>query len=366
MTTFDGSELVSWKGVLKSGFQLIDDDIDSLWLSRAGCIYNEGYICLREMQDETLNTSIFRASCKLYSSAIKKPLFECCVETDNSLPQVFTGTNHTGAMLKVFNCTRITPKRKGNRNHYLFGLHRKDAVEVIKMAAFKNKNDIKSRDTRTMVDNKVNDTLQFVSLGDVNFCNGLNAFIVQVGSKQIYVPPGFESVRNVKLNDNSSVPLHCKVEQADGEPLFTCVTTEKPEFSVSSFKISAVVRTALKKLDITASRRWPGCDFFGLTRSDIFAQMESKQNVFCEEKEKEGSFSNILKDVLNVRHRDAGPTHSLCRKAQKHRNELIHDLVQFATFGEFKGIYNYNIKFAIYFFFKGYIIPFFKIQGYHQ
>ena len=51
MTTFDGSELVSWKGVLEYGFQLIDDDIDSLWLSRAGCIYNEGYICLREMED---------------------------------------------------------------------------------------------------------------------------------------------------------------------------------------------------------------------------------------------------------------------------------------------------------------------------
>ena len=74
-----------------------------------------------------------------------------------------------------------------------------------------------------MVDNKLDQRYTsvwagLVSLGDVNFCNGLNAFIVQVGSKQIYVPPGFESVHNVKLNDNSSVPLHCKVEQADGEP----------------------------------------------------------------------------------------------------------------------------------------------------
>ena len=117
-------------------------------------------------------------------------------------------------MLKVFNCTGITPKRKWNGNQF-FGIHRKDVVEVIKMADFKNKNDIKSRDTGIMVDNKVDHRYTSVWAG-----------LVSRISKQMYVLPGFESVHNVKLNDNSSVPLHCKVVQDDGEPLFTCVTTE--------------------------------------------------------------------------------------------------------------------------------------------
>ena len=47
--------------------------------------------------------------------------------------------------------------------------------------------------------------------------------------------------------------------------------------------------------------------------------MESKQNVFCEEKEKEGSLLNILKDVLNVQHRNAGPTHKNL-SIVKHKN----------------------------------------------
>ena len=339
-----GYELVSWKGVLDPGFQVVDDGINNFWISKAGYIYNEGYSCLREMQDKAVSTLIFRVLCKIYSSTLKKPLFECSVETDDSQPQVFTAINPTAAMQKVFNCTGITPKRTWNGNHF-FGLHRKDVIEALKLAP-KNKND-NSQNTNITTDIAETCDSRYtslwggvISIGNVDACNNFNAFTIPVGSKLIYLPPGFESVRNVKLDEKKSIPLHCKIEDKDGQPLFSCVTTQKPEISVSSFKISAVVRLALKKLDVTASRRWSGYDFFGLSHSNTIKQIQSKQKLVIDEKEKKQvSLPKILKDVLNIQHRNAGPTHTLCRKAQKQRNEVIHQLVQFATFGDLKGIY---------------------------
>ena len=142
----------------------------------------------------------------------------------------------------------------------------------------------------------------------------------------------------MKINETKSHPLHCKIENKDGQPLFTCIFTIEPEFSVSSLKISVIVKTALQKLNVTASRRWSGFDFFGLTRSDVIALIEAKQNVVPVENESEVEpLPKILKDVLNVRHRNAGPTSNLCQKAQKRRNELVHELVKSAPFGDFKG-----------------------------
>ena len=56
----------------------------------------------------------------------------------------------------------------------------------------------------------------------------------------------------------------------------------------------------------------------------------------------------VLSKTESVRNRNAGPTSSLCSKSQLKRNELIHELVDFASFGDIKGIYIIYIYIYIY------------------
>ena len=58
-----------------------------------------------------------------------------------------------------------------------------------------------------------------------------------------------------------------------------------------------------------------------------------------EHKTKKVKTHNALKDILNVRHRNAGPTCDLkSKKAQRERNDKIHKLVEYASFGDLKGM----------------------------
>ena len=56
---------------------------------------------------------------------------------------------------------------------------------------------------------------------------------------------------------------------------------------------------------------------------------------------------SVINDLLNIRHRNAGLTSDLNRRAQKSRNEKIHNLVNFASFGDVKGFSAFDYFYQI-------------------
>ena len=107
--------------------------------------------------------------------------------------------------------------------------------------------------------------------------------------------------------------------------------------------MSKVVKEALLKLGISSTRRWSGYDFFGITRSDVISYFEEAlhgEDVTTSDDDdvEVKTLPKVLKTVLDIRHRNAGPTSSLSKRAQKERNEKIHKLVGFVSFGDEIGI----------------------------
>ena len=79
----------------------------------------------------------------------------------------------------------------------------------------------------------------------------------------------------------------------------------------------------------------------------IFSDIEKIPTKESEESEKQSKKvckqdQPVINDLLNIRHRNAGPTSDLNRRAQKNRNEKIHQLVNFASFGDVKSISAFN------------------------
>ena len=239
----------------------------------------------------------------------------------------------------------VPTKRRWNGNEF-FGLNREDVRETLKNAPsevtpteIKTSNiDMKSNSHHTSV------WVGVISVGDIDVCKDSKAgFSKKIGTKVLYFPPGYEAVRNMKLGNSQMVPLHCKVEQRDSIPIFTCYTKDLIIFSVSSENMSKVVKEALLKLGISSTRRWSGYDFFGITRSDVISYFEEAlhgEDVTTSDDDdvEVKTLPKVLKTVLDIRHRNAGPTSSLSKRAQKERNEKIHKLVGFVSFGDVIGI----------------------------
>jgi len=152
---------------------------------------------------------------------------------------------------------------------------------------------------------------------------------------------GYEALRKVKVGEKW-INLFCKVGRnnlnSDNSLKFTCYTNEEPVISCWSTSISQCVSATLKRLNIKSTRRWSGVDFFGLSRSDVSQYIESNmKNGSGRENKKHCSLPELLTNVANTKHRNAGPTSSLCEKSQKQRNELIHELVNLVSAGDVKG-----------------------------
>ena len=337
------TQVVSWVGVVEVGHK-VKYDVDNVneknaWISNGGYDYCNGFMCIRNLLDKATNKT-YRVTCSISSSLLNKPLFNCLVETGTT-QQKFIAMNPTTVMRKGFNFTAVNPN--GWNGNLFFGLHRKDVQLMLKNAVWKTLTTDNSSNQEELLIRSSSNTrwVGVISLGNVSD----KKFQIEVGTRnRIWTPAGYEAVRKVKY-DCRHIALHCKIENKDDKPFYTCYTKEDPLITLSSFKISEVVRTALKQLNITSTRRWSGVDFFGLTRSDVISHMKAKENSLTCGKEKteaeitsKKSYPNVLIDVLNTKHRNAGPTGNLCAKAKKQRNELIHQLVLFASSGDVKGM----------------------------
>ena len=182
-------------------------------------------------------------------------------------------------------------------------------------------------------------------------------FTKMIGKIKFQYRAGYEAIRYLKFDkgDNpKAVALHLKIEEKDGKPLFKAFTTEDPIIQLSSNKLSSVLSEIFSAFDILPKRHWSGFEYFGLDKPDVLEVCtKSLQNLACKKldnipeevsagdstKQSDQHGEQILTDLKNIRKRNGGETSSLCKKASKARNDKIHKLVEYASFGDIKSEY---------------------------
>ena len=107
---------------------------------------------------------------------------------------------------------------------------------------------------------------------------------------------------------------------------------------VSDIKISGVVKKMFKALNVQFKKKWSGYEFFGFMKSDVLEYVSVSKN-----QDGRAKLSNHLnshdplKPGLNIRAKNAGPTSSLLhQKSVVSRNDAVHQLVQYVSFGDVK------------------------------
>lgn len=322
---------ITWEGVVNVGFTVVND-LQDKWKSASGFQYNDGYMCTRKIFN---NEHFYILTCSICSSNLQRPIFKCEVKNQSGEVESFSSTNPTDVMKKTFNYTQLFPKRTWNGN-YFFGLHRSDVKNLLKRAEIKN---VSESATNTLKEANRFKTVSWGGVQSVGKVTDNKNFVCKVGREQLILPDGYLSVRFITVN-GTIIKVQSKINSKDGLPIFQCFSDD-PKFNIESFKISEVVRLLFAHLKVKQARRWSGHDFFGLTRSDVVQQinfMKIRKDTEESSNKKKITENDIMKSVVNVRHRNAGPTSSLCSKAQRNRNEMIHELINFATFGDVRGI----------------------------
>ena len=103
-----------------------------------------------------------------------------------------------------------------------------------------------------------------------------------------------------------------------------------------------------KQLGLKCSKKWSGFEFFGLDKNCVLSvttcpygkSLKVDQSSF----ERIASENGPLKSLMNIRHRNAGPTHDLCHKAAKHRKQTVKNIVDYATFGDLKSKFAFSVR----------------------
>ena len=132
-----------------------------------------------------------------------------------------------------------------------------------------------------------------------------DSFIKEHESERYHIRQGFHSTRGVKCISGKVIVVNCKVSNHGPLPNYVC---EANDFSVRSENITTVVSKILKCLGAITKRHWSGYEFFGFHRKDVLKVLKVP-NRNCDPFE-----DDTLKDILNIRVRNAGPTSNLKSK----------------------------------------------------
>ena len=253
-------------------------DNKNIWMTNAGHVYTDGFYCNRILYNEKTETS-FDVICHIFSSKLKRPLFECTVKNGNILLETFIAKNPTTIMKKVFTYTDIKTRRKWNGN-CSFGLHRSDVKSQQKNIDNNAKLSETNHDSDTNISPTITHISPWIGVVSLGIPNNNTSFQVKIANTLLRLQPGCEAVRNV--NENFA-ELHCKIDDINGKPIFTCFTLEDLVIECSSENITKVVKEAHVCRNVEARRRRSGYDFFGLTRSDVLEQIHCVSNTVEDE-----------------------------------------------------------------------------------
>lgn len=163
----------------------------------------------------------------------------------------------------------------------------------------------------------------------------------KVGKKMLLLQPGYEALRMV--DDHN---LHCRIEKGASGPEYV-INCSHPPFSKRGDQCNKVVKDTFEELGYIPKKKWSGVEFFGLTMTEQ-TELLDYSRYLVHEKENVPNTNQVVKvssleaaqplvkKVLHNAHRNAGPTFTLNRPAQKSRNQFIDDLVNFTSFGDIK------------------------------
>jgi len=164
-----------------------------------------------------------------------------------------------------------------------------------------------------------------------------------VCGERLALRKGFSVSRDVRTASGQWMTVKCEVtvgeEDPNALPYFKC-TSNLQDGTVSSsgsHNMTCAVKKILTDLGAVTKHHWGG-DFFGfhlphvksmLTLDDVTSEPPPKQPP------RTAGTHPLITRLRNIRNRGGGPTSSLQRKdSRDRRNETIHDLVQFASFGD--------------------------------
>ena len=318
---------VTWGGLINPGIEPDDERVKVNFTGGKGLIYHVGYVSKRVVH---FNGKSIDITCSvLKSNGTEMPLFKCEYSSESSPnPVVFTAMNPTKATNNVLKSIgKCLHKWSGND---FFGFRRNDVV---------NKN-------------VTVECCKIVWVGIVSFGIPIinnPRYIYSVGSNNLRLQPGFESVRNVNGND-----IHCQVVKTDVGPQFKCFL-ESDSVIGQSTKPTIAMNEILKNLGISKRRNLSGYEFFGFNRSDVLKVIKAPIEVYkdpllktlCDgvndaDLECTGSKkSNLCFEKLSaIMNRNAGPTSELKNtKSQKSRNAAIYDSVKLVSFDDVESMY---------------------------
>ena len=325
---------VSWGGIINIGDEPSDENEKLKFSCGKGLVYRIGYCCKRIVKTDDSVESII-IECKVVKANLSGcPLFQCSYKSNTNAEIITvsakTPTEVTNKVLKKI-CKNCKHNWSGNE---FFGFRRNDVLTAIS--------------TRNM--GKV--VVKFNWFGIKSYGIPIISdprYLYSTGACHFRLQPGFESVRQVVLNEVTEYIIHCKILQSESGPLFMCHTADK-KHSFESIKPTIAMNGVLKALGILKTRNRSGYEFFGFNRADVLNVIKGDITSYSDPilNERYASTNETcLKKLEDIRVRNAGPTsHLLHKKSKIARNGTIHDIVKFASFGDVgsKYIYIYNIN----------------------
>ncbi|XP_066914971.1 uncharacterized protein [Clytia hemisphaerica] len=372
-----------WHGIINIG-ESVNKQLH--WKSKKGTLrYRRGYTCKRTFSKDQSYYEIFA---EINESNLKKPLFVIKIynrtyvndEIEMLLEKTISCFNPTAAYKKLLNYLNVEIKGTLVGNAF-YGFY-KD--EFHKQA---NDNDTQTYQNAPNYCNDANDTNKENSsdastapfqscatsscrsrisnwIGVLDFGVRINedAFIKKVGTKNLYLQPGYHALRSVKTTNGKFINLHLKIINVDNQPKYCAFTEEDPVMSFESHIPKECVSQALDGVKaIKSKKNWSAIEYFGLQKSEVQQKLTAECDKLLQdlqpgeisdddddddnEKDTNDQINEapLLLNVLNIRKRNAGPTSSLCPKAIKARNEIIHNLVRYTSFGDVKSFVQHLI-----------------------
>ena len=332
----------TWDGIINIGLEVKDlTNIDS-WRTPGGLVYRDGYCCKRSFK---IGNITYELRNRIYKSERGNPMFESVYEDKDGKPVRLISTNPTTVYRKVLEKFKVRIKGKLNGQRF-FGLNTKD-YEFALDSEFNNLT------TDVQFDNSPGDFIpvhvrkstfkRLVSTGTPFYGPGYTRKIANVSCR---LQPGYEIIRQMQLpNSSMYVDVHLCIERGDNGPIFKGFTMSEPIINVANKEIATVVAEVFSELKINPSKNWSAVEFFGLDRSEVIEVTSKPPKIPNEPSEvlenvNDYSEISVLNDAYQIRRRNAGPTSNLCPKAIKARNEIIHKLVQYASFGDVASMYD--------------------------
>nr|XP_047142024.1 uncharacterized protein LOC124816524 isoform X2 [Hydra vulgaris] len=341
---------VLWDGVINIGLA-----VEQFYSGSFKC--NKGYSARRTIITEC---NQFDCYCNVLESGNGHPIFECILKNGEDKIGMSCSMNPTTAAKKILKIANVDVSIKSGNT--FFGFDRKEGINLMN-ATTNNTNQAVNKNYKVVgKDYSVSSSfpsrnLKWHGIVDYGIAVDNINFHCKLGSGSFNFHCGYESIRIAKTANFDEIEIHCKVESENHIPIFKVFTIEIPLASFSNVKATVCVKQMLNFLGIESNKKWSGFEFFGFMKPEVLIIISANPiNVETSSKHKMCSAKKVFKKVeledhiplrcaLTIRSRNAGETSCLLNSKSIHaRNEAIHELVEYISFGDVKSYIQHLYK----------------------